>query len=137
MACTSHQHMPTANTSDSESGRALTADSCIADPKSCAAIDNARADPAPESGPPQIESCKINDEEGQRGDGHFVSDAVGAAAVLDQDPAGAAAQGTGSAVTHLLTQRFMPQRQIAAIRADGSINVWREDGGHGSCQPLS
>ncbi len=40
-----------------------------------------------------------------------------------------AAAGDDPAVTQLLTQRFMPHRQIAAIRANGTITIWREDGG--------
>ena len=39
------------------------------------------------------------------------------------------AVGDDPAVTRLLTQRFMPHRQIAAICANGSITIWREDGG--------
>ena len=34
----------------------------------------------------------------------------------------------GAVVTHLLSQRFGPQSQIAALQRDGRVTIWREDG---------
>ena len=90
-------------------------------------------------------------------DGQSLQQRCASADIADDDGPCAASDTTGPprwddmglasddpAVTHLLTQRFMPNRQIAAIRADGSITIWREDGGRHACfrlkelaQPLS
>ncbi len=106
--------------------QAATGSSAQDDPIVCAAASSNTACPAPELRPAQQWSCPCGLVQGQQ------LDVTAAAAGSDAEPqlnrADLQSGDGGSAVTHLLTQRFKPRRQIATIRADGSIHVWREDG---------
>ena len=95
----------------------------------CAAASSEAASVAAELGLPQQGSCPSVLAEGRHGQQpDQTAAATGSDAVPARDWANLLTVDGGSAVTHLLTQRFMPHRQVAAIRADGSIHVWREDG---------
>ena len=99
------------------------------DCSTCAASNSATASVAPALGAAPGGTCPSGVVQGLHGQ---QTDQIAAAAdshaAPDRDWADLQPGDSGSAVTHLLTQRFMPHRQIAAIRADGSISVWRQDG---------
>lgn len=63
--------------------------------------------------------------ESQGGDGE---DPHTVCSLVNMGPATGGGECDEAAVTHLLTQPLGSQTQIAALRRDGSITVWQEDG---------
>ncbi len=104
--------------------QAATGSSAQGDFSTCEAASSEIACAAPELG--QQRDCPSGLIHGQQL--NPTAAAAGADAVPDISYDDLQSGDGGSAVTHLLTQRFKPRSQIAAIRTDGSIHVWREDG---------